>query len=378
MRVLITGGAGFIGSRLAKKLASSGAQLTVFDNLSPQVHGPEADFAPGLRQIASCVKGDVNDREAFAAVLAGAEVVVHLAAETGTGQSMYAVSHYEHVNVGGTALLLDLLVNSPKRTLKKLVVASSRAVYGEGKYQCSTHGAVYPAARRDAELKRGQFEPLCPRCAEPVEVLATSEDVPFAPSSFYGLTKQVQEQMVLMFAHSLGVSGFALRYQNVYGPGQSLSNPYTGILAVFSNLVRMGKGIDVFEDGLESRDFVYVDDVVDATAACIEPEVTGVRALNVGSGVRTSVIDVARSVVQHFGASVPVRVSGTYRIGDIRHNFADLAAIQAITNFTPRWSFQEGLREFLRWSEGYQAADAGFEKSLSELRERGLLGSAKA
>jgi dTDP-L-rhamnose 4-epimerase len=378
MRVLITGGAGFIGARLAKKLASQGAQITLLDNLSAQVHGPNADFAPALTQIATCVKGDVRDREALAGALAGQEVVVHLAAETGTGQSMYAVRHYEEVNVGGTALLLDLLVNAQKRSIQKLVVASSRAIYGEGKYQCAQHGVVFPAPRREADLERGRFEPLCPRCEQPASVLATSEDAPFSPSSFYGLTKQVQEQMVLLFARSLGISGFALRYQNVYGPGQSLSNPYTGLLAVFSNLVRMGKPLDVFEDGLESRDFVYVDDVVDATAACIAPDVSGVHAFKVGAGVRTSVIDVARSVVQYFSADVPVRVSGNYRVGDIRHNFADISAIQAVTNFTPRWAFQDGLREFLRWSEDFKAADAGFEKSLAELRERGLLGSAKA
>jgi dTDP-L-rhamnose 4-epimerase len=377
MRVLITGGAGFIGSRLAKKLASQGAELTLLDNLSPQVHGANADFSPALRQIASCVKGEVQDRAALASVLAGQDVVVHLAAETGTGQSMYAVRHYEEVNVGGTALLLDLLVNAKQRSIKKLVVASSRAIYGEGKYQCATHGVVYPAPRREADMARGQFEPICPHCEQPAAVLATSEEAPYSPSSFYGLTKQVQEQMVLMFARSLGISGFALRYQNVYGPGQSLSNPYTGILAVFSNLVRMGKPLDIFEDGLESRDFVYVDDVVDATAGCIAADVTGVSAFNVGSGVRTSVIDVARSVVQHFSADVQVRVSGSYRVGDIRHNFADISAIQSASSFKPRWTFQDGLREFLRWSEDFKPADAGFEKSLAELRERGLLGSAK-
>lgn len=377
MRVLITGGAGFIGSRLAAKLAGGGASITVLDNLSSQVHGANADFSPALRRVADCVHGDVRDREVVARVLDGCDVVVHLAAETGTGQSMYAVSHYEQVNVGGTAVLLDLLVNGRQRTITKLVVASSRAIYGEGKYSCERHGAVFPAPRREADLARGQFEPTCPHCGAPAQVVATSEETPFSPSSFYGLTKQVQEQMVLMFARSLGISGIALRYQNVYGPGQSLSNPYTGILAVFSNLVRMGKPLDIFEDGLESRDFVYVDDVVDATASCLSPSVNGVHAFNVGSGERTAVIEVARSIVEHFSATVPVRVSGNFRIGDIRHNFADITAIRAATSFVPRWTFRDGLREFLRWSEGYKAADAGFEKSLSELRERGLLGSAK-
>jgi dTDP-L-rhamnose 4-epimerase len=377
MKVLITGGAGFIGSRLAKKLVGQGATVRLLDNLSPQVHGEGAEYEPALREIAECLIGDVRDGDALGSALSGQEVVVHLAAETGTGQSMYAVKHYEDVNIGGTALLLDKLVNDPKRTVTKLVVASSRAVYGEGKYQCPTHGTVCPPARSAATMARGEFDPTCPHCHTKLTVVATTEDVPFAPSSFYGLSKQVQEQMVLMFAAALGISGFALRYQNVYGPGQSLSNPYTGILAVFSNLARLGKPINIFEDGTESRDFVYVDDVVDATAACIAPSAQGVHALNVGSGVRTSVLEVAESIVAHFKADVPIRVSGNYRVGDIRHNFADVSALQALTGFTPKWAFRDGLHEFLRWSESFAAADAGFEKSLAELRDRGLLGSAK-
>jgi dTDP-L-rhamnose 4-epimerase len=378
MRVLITGGAGFIGSRLARRLARGGAKLTVLDNLSPQVHGPDASFSPELTQCAECIRGDIRDQDLLARTLAGQDVVVHFAAETGTGQSMYAVKQYEDVNIRGTALLLDVLVNDPKRTVSKIVLASSRAVYGEGKYECAAHGVVYPKARGVAALKAGRFEPHCPVCDTSLSVLATTEDVPFAPSSFYGLTKQVQEQMVLMFAGTLGISGLGLRYQNVYGPGQSLSNPYTGILAVFSNLVRQGKAIDVFEDGLESRDFIYVDDVVDATAACVDPAVSGVHALNVGSGARTSVLEVAQAVVRHFRSDVAVRVTGNFRLGDIRHNFADITALQQLTPFTPKWTFAAGLGEFLRWAEQYEATDAGFERSLVELRERGLLGTANS
>lgn len=376
MRVLITGGAGFIGSRLAKRLAADGATLTVLDNLSPQVHGEGGEFHPDLRRIAHCVRGDVRDQPLLSQVLRGQDVVVHYAAETGTGQSMYALKQYEDVNIRGTALLLDVLVNDPQRTVSKIVLASSRAVYGEGKYECAQHGVICPPARTTAALSVGHFEPVCPSCDAPLRVVATTEDTRFAPSSFYGLTKQVQEQMVLMFATTLGISGLALRYQNVYGPGQSLSNPYTGILAVFSNLVRQGKGIDVFEDGHESRDFVYVDDVVDATVACVGPTVSGVHALNVGSGERTSVLDVAHGIVRHFAADVPVRVTGNFRLGDIRHNYADLSALRRLTPFTPKWTFEAGLQSFLRWTEHYEAADAGFEQSLAELRARGLLGTA--
>lgn len=376
MKVLITGGAGFIGSRLAKKLAAGGDQVRVLDNLSEQVHGAEASFDPDLLAVAECRKADVRDRAAMADALDGQEVIVHLAAETGTGQSMYAVEHYSDVNLHGTSILLDLIVNLRPASLRKLVVASSRAIYGEGKYSCTEHGVVFPAPRGASALSAGRFEPVCPHCGTELNVLPTTEDAPFAPSSFYGLTKQVQEQMVLMFAASLGLDGFALRYQNVYGPGQSLSNPYTGILAVFSNLARQGKAINIFEDGHESRDFVYVDDVVDATAAVIAPNIKGVHALNVGSGVRTSVLEVAHAVVDFFKAEVPIEVTGAFRLGDIRHNAADISRIQALTGFEPRWTFKDGLNQFLSWASGHEAQDAGFERSLAELRERGLMGKA--
>jgi dTDP-L-rhamnose 4-epimerase len=345
MNVVITGGAGFIGSRLAHRLHGEGAAVTVLDNLSVQVHGADADFDPELARVATCIRGDVRDRAVMSDLVADKEVIVHLAAETGTGQSMYAVEHYADVNVQGTAVLLDLLVNARPAALRKIIVASSRAVYGEGQYRCTEHGTVFPHARTEAAMSSGQFEAVCPHCHRVAELMATTEATPYGPSSFYGLTKQVQEQMVLMFASALGIDGFGLRYQNVYGPGQSLTNPYTGILAVFSNLVRQGKPLNIFEDGEESRDFVFVDDVVEATAACIRPDVHGVTALNVGSGHRTTVMEVAQAVIAHFGADVPVNISGAYRVGDIRHNVADISAIRALTGFDPKWGFAEGRDE---------------------------------
>ena len=373
MNILITGGAGFIGSRLARRLAEDGSTVTVLDNLSPQIHGPEAVFPAVLQAGARCVQGDVCDGALVKDLLQNQEVVVHLAAETGTGQSMYAVERYGQVNMQGTAVLLDRIVNDRPKALRKLVVASSRAVYGEGKYECATHGVVLPAARTSLHMAAGRFEPLCPICAEDVAPLATSEETPFSPSSFYGLTKQVQEQMVLMFAAAMGLDGFALRYQNVYGPGQSLTNPYTGILAIFSNLVRQGKPLNIFEDGRESRDFVYIDDVIAATAACTASDVHGVTALNVGSGVRTSVLDVAQEIARYFGAKVSINVTGDFRVGDIRHNYADIGRIGALTSFSPKWQFKDGLHQFLSWAQGHDPSDSGFERSLAELKERGLM-----
>jgi dTDP-L-rhamnose 4-epimerase len=374
MNILVTGGAGFIGSRLTKKLLSDGFHVTVLDALTEQVHGVDAQFPNELVGFAKCVRADVCDREVLARELHDKDVVVHLAAETGTGQSMYAVQQYSRTNLSGTATLLDIVVNDRPKKLRKLVVASSRAIYGEGKYECQFHGTVYPLARTIDALTAGRFEPECPVCGLQVNVLPTSEDAPFAPSSFYGLTKQTQEQMVLLFGAALGIDALALRYQNVYGPGQSLGNPYTGLLAVFSNLVRQGKPINVFEDGLESRDFIYIDDVVDATTACLAGHVRGTHALNVGSGMRTSVIEVARTVRAFYGSDVPIHVTGAFRAGDIRHNVADISRIERLIDFHPKWTFAEGIIQFLKWAEAHTVQDAGFERSLSELRQRGLMG----
>lgn len=373
MNVLITGGAGFIGSRVAGKLRESGASVTLLDNLSPQIHGPDAAFPEHLQSIATCVKGDVRDAAVMRDLLRDADTVIHLAAETGTGQSMYEVTHYSDVNLQGTSVLLDLLVNDKDRRVKKIVVASSRAIYGEGQYRCAEHGTVFPGGRALDAMGAGQFEPTCPTCGAAVTVEPTGEAAPFSPSSFYGLTKQVQEQMVLMFANALGIDGFAMRYQNVYGPGQSLNNPYTGILAVFSNLVRQGKSLNIFEDGLESRDFVYVDDVVAATVACAAPDVHGVMALNVGSGQRVSVLEVAQAVIDYFKADVAVQVTGAFRVGDIRHNIADISRIQALCGYEPKWVFADGLKQFLDWASGQTPDASGFDKSIKELSDRSLL-----
>ncbi len=378
MNILILGGAGFIGSRLAKALAARQHHVTVLDNLSEQIHGANVGFADDLLAVARCVRADIRDRAALAQAVEGQEVIVNYAAETGTGQSMYAVKQYEDVNIGGTALLMDILVNSRPASLKKLIVASSRAIYGEGLYECGEHGRMYPGARTAQAMAVGQFEPVCPTCGATMRVLATPEEAPFSPSSFYGISKQVQEQVTLLFAQTLGVDGFALRYQNVYGPGQSLSNPYTGLLAVFSNLARQGSDLNIFEDGLESRDFVYIDDVVEATVACIAPEVRGVHALNVGSAVRTSVLDVARAILQKLNAKGTIEVSGAYRVGDIRHNMADTSRLSALTGFRPKWSFDAGLGEFLNWATSRNVVDIGFDRSMDELARRGLLGNAVA
>jgi len=375
MRVLITGGAGFIGTHLARRLLSAHCTVSVLDNFSTQVHAGARGLPPDLAPHVRLFCGDVRDRALVATALEGQDAVVHFAAETGTGQSMYAVSRYASVNVEGTACVLDVLVNQDTRSVRKMLVASSRAVYGEGKYHCPVHGDVYPGARLDADLRSGRFEPRCPRCDGDLASVATDEASPLDPGSFYGLTKQMQEQMVLMFGRSLGLDAFALRYQNVYGPGQSLINPYTGILSIFSGLARQGRAIEIFEDGLESRDFVHVDDVVECTWRALQPDMHGVAAINVGSGERTSVREVAEAINAFYGGRSEVFVSGAYRVGDIRHNVADLTRARQLVGYLPLRGFADGLDDFLAWTLRQDAHGSAYTDSLEEMRDKGLLRS---
>ena len=377
MNVLITGGIGFIGSNLARRILKEGHNVTLFDNLSPQIHG-QLTTQPDLQRFglagAKLLIGDVCDKEAFHNALAGQDVVVHLAAETGTGQSMYEIGRYESVNIGGTAILLDYLVNHKENQIKKLVVASSRSIYGEGKYRCASKcGTVYPKARSTSAMQSGQFEVVCPTCGSDCEFVLTDESSAIHPSSFYGLTKQVQEQMILMFAQTLGISGFALRYQNVYGPGQSLKNPYTGILAIFSNQARINQPIYIFEDGEESRDFVYIDDVVEATWRCIKSETSGIAALNVGSGEKITVSEVVKEITNYFNSSSTVKITGEFREGDIRHNVADLTKIHELIDFKPQWKFADGIKQFLDWASSQEISAGKYEQSLQEMKDKGLM-----
>lgn len=374
-RVLITGGAGFIGSHIALQLIKKGYDVIVLDNLLEQIHGTDPEHTSPLycsiKDKVHFLNGDVCDEGLLKEVLQDADYVIHLAAETGTGQSMYEIKRYIDVNIGGTALLLDILTNT-KHHVKRIVVAESRAIYGEGKYHCEKCGDVYPMERKDEDMAKGDFECHCPKCGGKVSLVATTEDSAIHPSSVYGIGKQVQGQLVHMVCKSIGVESVSFRYQNVYGPGQSLTNPYTGILSIFSTRIKNKKEINIFEDGKESRDFVYIDDVVNATIAGMEvPEANG-QVFNIGTGIATDVLTVAKTLCKHYGIEVPLKVSGNYRLGDIRHNYADISLAKKLLGFEPQWSFDRGIKQFTEWVNRQELQTDNYEASLDEMKQKGL------
>ncbi|WP_312342734.1 NAD-dependent epimerase/dehydratase family protein [Chryseobacterium binzhouense] len=373
--ILITGGAGFIGSNLALRLIEKGINVTVLDNLSPQIHGENPIItSPLYKKIlnkVNFIKGTVTSKQDWIDALENQEAVIHLAAETGTGQSMYEIQKYTDINIGGTALFLDLLANSV-HSVKKVIVASSRAIYGEGKYLCTEHGIVYPLSREDSNMKNGDFLCKCPICNKNVELLPTSEDSKIHPTSVYGITKQNQEQLVLTVCQSLNISAVAYRYQNVYGPGQSLSNPYTGILSIFSTRIKNNNPINIFEDGKETRDFVFIDDVVEATLLGLENENADGKIYNVGTGIATDVLTVAEKLTEYYKSKVPINITGSYRLGDIRHNFADISKIKEDLNFEPKWDFNKGIKEFTDWVNKQEVPYDMYESSIEEMKNKGL------
>lgn len=374
-KVLITGGAGFIGSNVALKLLRKGYEVTVLDSLTEQIHGKSPEITSPLylsiKDKVNFIKGDVNIRSDWEKALEDVDYIIHLAAETGTGQSMYEIKKYVDTNIGGTALLLDILTNT-KHHVKRVVVAESRAIYGEGKYHCDKCGDVYPLERKDKDMAKGDYECKCPKCGGRVTLVSTTEDSAIHPSSVYGIAKQVQGQLVHLVCKSIGVESVSFRYQNVYGPGQSLSNPYTGILSIFSTQIKNHHGLNIFEDGKETRDFVYIDDVADATILGMEvPEADG-HVFNIGTGVATDVMTVAKTLCEKYGIEVPITVSGNYRLGDIRHNYADITLARKILGFEPKWTFADGIAQFAKWVNQQEIQEDKYEASIEEMKTKGL------
>jgi dTDP-L-rhamnose 4-epimerase len=369
MDVLITGGAGFIGSHLTRALVDSGHRVIVLDNLHLQVHArPPAHLPDGVELVIA----DVRDRPALQRVVQRADAIYHLAALTGVGQSMYQIAEYTDVNVGGTAVLLDILANEPHH-VQRFILASSRAVYGEGAYECKACGPVPVSSRDCALLERGQWDPLCPNCGSSLQCKPTSEDCVPSPASVYAASKLTQEYLIRAVGDAYGLEIVILRYFNVYGPGQSLTNPYTGVLSIFFSQLQGGKKIEVYEDGLESRDFVYVMDVVRASLLALEcPQVAG-EVLNVGSGKAMSVLEVAQSIAKLVGQPDQFYISGRFRVGDIRHCRADIDKARGLLGFTPQWSLERGLETFINWTCMQTVGGVSVAEAEGELRRRNLL-----
>lgn len=372
--VLITGGAGFIGTHLARMASAAGYRVRILDNLSPQVHGHDPHYqAPSGTEFQP---GDVTLRADIERAIEGMDTIVHLAADTGTGQSMYEIDRYYRVNVQGTALLFDILANSA-HGVRNVVLGSSRSVYGEGAYlcrQCDPDGARrFPDARGPEQLAAHQWTSPCPECGGDLEPTATREDDRVAPASIYAATKLAQEDLVRVACGALGIPYAILRFQNVFGEGQSLKNPYTGILSIFSTRIRLGLSLPIFEDGEESRDFVHVQDVAAALLRCIERPVDSGVTLNVGSGRPTSILEVARMLQQTMGSDVEPHVTGEYRVGDIRHNYADISRLQSDIGFRPSISVEAGIRRFTEWVQTQPVPKDLLDQANAELKARKLM-----
>jgi dTDP-L-rhamnose 4-epimerase len=362
--ILITGGAGFIGSHLANTLIEQGCRVRVLDALHEQVHGAQAQFPSYLHaEVERCV-GDVRDREAVRKALSGATHVYHFAAAVGVGQSMYEIEHYTDVNNRGTAVLLEELIRHP---VQRLVAASSMSVYGEGLYRRGD--ALHePPMRTRERLGRGAWE--LEEEGGLLEPVATPETKRAAPASVYALSKLDQEQLCLMFGAAYGVPVVALRFFNVYGPHQSLSNPYTGVLAIFASRCLNGNPPLIFEDGMQRRDFVSVRDIAQACRLALTTEHHG-QTFNVGSGRSRTILEVANSIIEVLNARVEPVITSKYRMGDIRHCFADIGKARQLLRYEPQVRFDEGLTELAEWLAGAQAAD-NFMAATAELSRRGL------
>ena len=366
-RVLITGGAGFVGSHVADELLAHGYQVRVLDALAAQVHGDDAQWPAYLSDEVERMQGDVRDADAVRAALEGVDRVFHLAAAVGVGQSMYEIEHYTDVNNRGTAVLLEALSRSP---VKKLVVASSMSIYGEGLYADASGRAVAPPERDPDALRRGDWELRAH--GEPLTPVPTHEDKPPIPTSVYALSKLDQERLCLIVGQAYGIPATALRFFNIYGTRQALSNPYTGVLAIFASRYMNGKPPRIFEDGNQRRDFVHVSDIARACRLALESDAATGRAINVGSGVSVSIAEVAHAMAKALDVDdLPPEITGQFRVGDIRHCFADITLARELLGYAPRVTLEQGLAELVEWMQDQQAVDR-VDVAAAELASRGL------
>ena len=368
-KILVTGGAGFIGSFLVDRLIEEGNDVRIFDNLEEQVHqGSTPEY---LNEKAEFINGDVCNYDGLKKAVEDVEVISHQAAMVGVGQSQYQPKRYVDVNTGGTANLLEILVNE-EHDVKKLIVASSMSIYGEGAYQCESCGELSPELRPDEQMARQEWEVQCPSCGKALKPVPTTEEKKLQSNSIYAITKKDQEEMCLNIGRSYGIPAVALRYFNVFGPRQSLSNPYTGVVAIFLSRIKNNNPPLIFEDGLQSRDFISVHDIVNANLLTMNSSAADYDYFNVGAGRQITILDIAEILAKLQNSDVKPEIVGKFRKGDVRHCFSDSSKIKSKLGFEPKVEFEDGIRELMEWSAGVKADDK-VEAATEELREKGLL-----
>ena len=370
MKVLVTGGAGFIGSFIVDELVQKGHDVVILDNLDKQVH-PTGKAPAWLNKKAEFIKGDVRNKDDVRKAMEGVEVLFHEAAAVGVGQSMYELNYYVDVNTGGTANILEFLANE-EHSVKKMMVAASMSEYGEGLYECEKCGLAEPSLRGEKQMAKGKFEQFCPSCGAELKPVSTPETKRLDCNSVYALTKKDQEELVLMMGKAYGIKAVALRYFNVFGPRQSLSNPYTGVAAIFMSRIKNGNRPVIYEDGLQSRDFVSVHDIAKANILAMEKNAADYEIFNVGTGKPLSIRQVAENIAGLYGSDIKPEITNKFRKGDVRHCSAGISKIKSKLGFKPSVSFEEGMKEIIEWSQNVKAVD-NFEQAAQELKKKGLI-----
>jgi dTDP-L-rhamnose 4-epimerase len=368
MRVLVTGGAGFIGSHVVDRLLRDGAEVRVLDSLDPQVHDGPPAYLSGEAELAV---GDVRDREVVGRALDGVDRVLHLAAAVGVGQSMYEIARYTSVNALGAAVVLETILDVRDR-IEKIVVASSMSIYGEGLYRCPVEGIeVAPPPRPEAQLVKRRWNLVCPSCGAELEPLPTPETKPLHPTSVYAVGKRDHEELTLAVGRAYGIPATALRFFNVYGTRQALSNPYTGVAAIFSSRLLNRRAPVVFEDGQQSRDFVHVSDVAAAVTAALRPGAADYEPLNVAGGRGVTVAEVAATLARVLGVELEPEIRNEFRAGDIRHCFGDASRARELLGWSPQVGFDDGMRELASWLVDQAPVDR-VDEATAALARRGL------
>lgn len=368
--VLVTGGAGFIGSHAVDAFLAAGYHVRVVDAMLPQVHGESTGWPINLAKDVELVRANLCDVDQWKHLLSGIDALVHLAADVGVGQSMYEITRYVRNNVLGTAALLEAVLHHG-REIPRMVVASSMSIYGEGAYRCDHCGIQYPLIRSAADLDAGCFDPRCGSCQASLHPIPTNEEKPLKPTSVYAVNKRDHEEMVLAFGRAYHIPSIALRFFNVYGPRQALSNPYTGVVAIFGSRLLNGRAPRIFEDGQQSRDFVHVSDIVQAVILSARTTKVDFDVFNVGTGRSLSVEHVARALASEIGQDFPPEIVHSYRAGDVRHCYGDISRIREMLGYEPRVRFEDGIQELVGWMKEQSAVDRG-DEAYRELQALGL------